>query len=258
METKSIKTLGKLIRVLDCFSTTDRSLSVSEIARRCDLPRSTAHRSILALKEVGFLEQDRVRDSYRLGLRLFQLGTTVLNNMDLQREARPIVEALSALTHENVHLCVFDGERMVFVERATGGPTGAHNEMIIMEISPCYCTGVGKASLAFQSEQTIERVIRAGLTAWTGTTIVDPDRLRAELQEIRHRGYAFDLEEHKHDVCCVAAPIHSAAGRVLGAISASGPKKRMTPEVLEKFAPYVVAHAEAISRRLGHVAEGGG
>ena len=97
VETKNIKSLGKLVSVLDCFSTTDRSLTVSKIAERAGLPRSTAHRAILALKEVGFLEQDHTRDEYRLGLRLFQLGATVLNNMDLQRVAHPFVEALSAL-----------------------------------------------------------------------------------------------------------------------------------------------------------------
>jgi hypothetical protein len=167
VETKSIKTLGKLIGVLDCFSTTDRSLTVSEIAQRSGLPRSTAHRAILALKEVGFLEQDRARDEYRLGLRLSQLGATVLNSMDLQRVARPFVEALSSMTNEGVHLCVFDGERMVFVERSARESSGSPNDTITMEISPCFCTG-GKG--------------RAGLPAGAGHREGDrlrPDRLHA-------------------------------------------------------------------------------
>lgn len=255
MDTKNIKTLGKLMAVLDCFSTTEKHLTVTEIAERTKLPRSTAHRSILALKEVGFLEQDQRRDEYRLGLRLFQLGATVLDNMDIQREARPFVEALSGLTGESVHLCVFDGERMVFVERAAGGPTGSQNATIIMELSPCYCTGVGKATLAFQPDDVIEKVIAAGLTPFTVNTITSPDRLREELALIRDRGYALDREEHKTDVCCVAAPIRSASGRVIAAVSASGPAAQMTSEVSEGFAPYVVGHANAISRRLGATIE---
>jgi DNA-binding IclR family transcriptional regulator len=253
IETKNIKTLGKLVGVLDCFSTTDRSLTVSEIADRLGLPRSTAHRSILALKEVGFLEQDQTRDEYRLGMRLFQFGTTVLHNMDLQREARPFVEALSSLTGGNVHLCVFDGERMVFVERSNGGPTGAQNDTITMEISPCYCTGVGKATLAFQPEPVIEKVITAGLTPYTPHSISNADQLRTELAEIRARGFAYDLEEHKVNVRCVAAPIRNTAGKVFAAVSASGPARLMTDETLARFAPYVVGHADAISRRLGHI-----
>lgn len=255
METKNIKTMGKLIAVLDCFSTTERSLSVTEIASRTGLPRSTAHRSIMALKEVGFLDQDRRRDQYRLGLRLFQLGATVLHNMDLQREARPFVETLSSLTGESVHLCVFDGERMVFVERASGGPTGPQNFTITMELSPCYCTGVGKATLAFQPEAVIRKVIAAGLTRYTANTIDEPVALRAELAAIRARGYAVDNEEHKLDVRCVAAPIRNTGGRVFAAVSASGPAGRMTEAAIERFAPYVISHADAISRRLGYVPE---
>ena len=123
METKNIKSTGKLMSVLECFSTRDRLLTVTEIAARTGLPRSTAHRAILSLKEIGFLDQDASREAYRLGLKLFQLGVTVLHNMDLQTEARPLVESLGSLVGETVHLCVFDGERMVFVERAAGGRT---------------------------------------------------------------------------------------------------------------------------------------
>jgi DNA-binding IclR family transcriptional regulator len=255
VETKSIKTLGKLIGVLDCFSTTDRSLTVSEIAKRSGLPRSTAHRAILALKEVGFLEQDRAREEYRLGLRLFQLGATVLNSMDLQRVARPFVEALSSMTNESVHLCVFDGERMVFVERSARESSGSPNDTITMEISPCFCTGVGKAALAFQPEPVIERVIASGLIAYTPHTITSHEGLRAELAEIRSRGYALDCEEHRIDVRCVAAPIRNSSGRVFAAVSASGPARRMTLENQHQLAPYVIGHADAISRRLGFEAE---
>lgn len=255
METKNVKTLGKMVSVLDCFSTTERTLSVSEIAERTGLPRSTAHRSILALKEVGFLEQDRARDAYRLGLRLFQLGATVLNNLDLQRKARPICEALSSLSSESVHLCVFDGERMVFVERAVGGPTGEQNDTIVMEISPCYCTGVGKATLAFQPEPIINRVIAAGQDRFTPHTIVEPSALLEELAGIRERGYALDREEHKINVRCVAAPIRNSSNRVIAALSASGPARRMPEERQLQLAPYVIGHAEAISKRLGWVAD---
>ncbi len=255
IETKSIKTVGKLMRVLECFSTRDRHLTVGEIAERTGLPRSTAHRAILSLKEIGFLDQDNTRDAYRLGLKLFQMGATVLHNMDLQSEARPLVESLGSLTQEDIHLCVFDGERMVFVERAHGGRTGANNATITMELSPCYCTGVGKATLAFQDEATIAKVIAAGLVRQTPSTITEPELLHAALGKIRADGYAFDLAEHKANVHCVAAPIWSASGRVIAAISVSGPAERMPVSRLHRVAPYVISHAAAISRRLGYTAD---
>nr|WP_211110098.1 IclR family transcriptional regulator [Acuticoccus mangrovi] len=237
--------------VLECFSTRDRQLTVSEIAERTGLPRSTAHRAILSLKEIGFLDQDQSREAYRLGLKLFQLGATVLNNMDLQSEARPFVEALARLAEESIHLCVFDGERMVFVETKEGGRTGDTNSTITMELSPCHCTGVGKAALAFQDERTIRKVIASGLARHTAATIVAGEELMAALAQIRSAGYAFDLGEHKSGVHCVAAPIRNVSGRVIAAISVSGPAARLPVDRLEELAPVVIAHANAISRRLG-------
>lgn len=253
VETKSIKTMGKLVSVLDCFSTSERALTVGDIAARTGLPRSTAHRSINALKEVGFLDQDRRRDSYRLGLKLFQLGTTVLHSMDIQSEARPFVEALSTLTGENVHLCVFDGERMVFVESADGGATGSQNATITMELTHCHNTSVGKATLAFQPESVIDRLTSNDLAVYTEHSISDPVVLREELAKIRSQGFAFDLQEHQLNVCCVAAPIRNASGNVFAAVSVSGPLARMSEENLRSYAPFVVSHADAISRRLGYV-----
>lgn len=251
METRTNKSTAKLMRVLECFSTRDRLLTVTEIAARTKLPRSTAHRAILSLKEIGFLDQDASREAYRLGLKLLQLGVTVLHNMDLQAEARPLVESLGTLAGETVHLCVFDGERMVFVERAAGGRTGATNATITMELSPCHCTGVGKAALAFQDETAIARVVAAGLTRFTENTLPDAAALTAALAEIRERGYALDLGEHRRDVHCAAAPIRAANGRVIAAISVSGEAERLPPARLHRIAPYVMSHAAAISRRLG-------
>ncbi len=251
LATKNVKSVGKLLAVLECFSSVDKRLPVSEIARRTDLPRSTAHRLILALKEIGFLEQDRTRDEYRLGIKLFELGSIVLGNMDLHREAPPFVEALTATSREAAHLCVFDGLRMVFVERSTGGRSGEHNATITMESSPCHCTGVGKAALAFQPPAVIERVIGLGLTAFTRNTITDPDRLRIELDTIRRQGFAFDRGEIEIARACVAAPIRDRSGKVFAALSCTGPAARMTEERLIELAPNVVGYADALSRRLG-------
>ncbi|NYZ13954.1 IclR family transcriptional regulator [Azospirillum sp. RWY-5-1] len=252
MQTKNVKSAGKLLAVLECFSSLDRRLSVAEIARRTALPRSTAHRLILALKEIGFLEQDRSRDEYRLGMKLFELGSIVLFNMDLQREAKPFVEALASLTREAVHLCVFDGSRMVFVERSSGGRTGQNNATITMETTPCHCTGVGKVALAFQPDAVIDRVIGFGLPAYTRNTITDPTRLKEELAATRARGFALDFGEIEPGRNCVAAPIRNTGGQVFAAISVSGSSTRLRPETLEQLAPILTSHAESISLRLGY------
>ncbi|WP_247873614.1 IclR family transcriptional regulator [Azospirillum brasilense] len=252
LKTNNIKSAGKMLSVLECFSTVDRRLSLADVARRTKLPRSTAHRLILTLKEIGFLEQDHSRDEYRLGIKLFELGSIVLANMDVHRVAKPYVDALSTLSRETVHLCVFDGMKMVFIERGAGGRSGPNNATTTMEASPCHCTGVGKATLAFQSDLVIDRVLGVGLPAYTRNTLTDPDRLREDLAAIRQRGYAIDDGEIDIGVRCVAAPIRNTSGHVFAAVSVSGPATRMTHERVQSLAPVVMSHAESISLQLGY------
>jgi len=249
---QSVKSLFKMLEVLDAFSATEPELSVVEIARRTDLPRTTVHRIVDSLRSVGFLEQDASRDRYRLGLKLFELGGTALTNLPLYREAPPFVDTLAKLSGEDVHLCIFDGAQMVFVNRRSQIAARPHNTVITMEASPCHSTGVGKAALAFQSAAVIDRVIRAGLPRFTPDTIVEPKKLKAELAAIRSRGYAIDDCEHEPELRCVAAPIRNSAGRVFAAISASGPARRVTPERVPELAKIVMTHAELLSIRLGY------
>jgi DNA-binding IclR family transcriptional regulator len=248
---QSVKSLFKMLDVLECFSTVDRELSAVEIARRTGLPRTTVHRIVDSLRSVGLIEQEASRERYRLGIKLFQLGNTALMNLPLYREAPPFVDTLAKLSGENVHLCVFDGSQMVFVERAEVDKGRPNNTVTIMEATPCHSTGVGKAALAFQDEAVIDRIIRQGLKRFTPTTVVDSEQLRAELVRIREHGYATDDGEHEPNVRCVAAPIRNSASRVFAGISVSGPGQRMTDARLAKLTPLVISHAEMISVRLG-------
>jgi DNA-binding IclR family transcriptional regulator len=247
----SLKSMHKLMAVLDCFSRYDRALTLSEISERTRMPRTTVHRLVTSLREAKLLEQDKERDRYRMGIRLFELGSVVLANLDIHREARPLLERLTALTGDSVHLCVFDGTNMVIIEHREPGGSSV-NWTTTLSISPSYCTGVGKAALAFQDESTIERVIQQGLLPYTSRTITDPDALRAELAETRRRGYAIDNGEHQPSVRCVAAPVYNAAGRVFAALSLTGPMSKVTPERVPQLAEIVVPSAAQLSRQLGY------
>ena len=172
----SLKSMHKLMAILDCFSPFDRSLTLNEIAARCDMPKTTVHRLVSSLREVKLLEQDRERDRYRMGIRLFELGSIVMGNLDIYREARPLVERLIGATGEGSHLCVFDGTNMVSIEHREPNSASV-NWTTTLSISPSYCTGVGKAALAFQEEPVIEKIIAAGLLPFTANTITDPQAL---------------------------------------------------------------------------------
>lgn len=245
------KSLSKVMMVLDCFSRGRGNLTPAEITEKTGLPRATTHRLLASLRDIGLLEQNYRRDSYKLGMRLFQLGSLVLVNMDLEKHASPHITQLQQLTGEIIHLCVFDGSQMVFVEKQETGHHSPKNTVTRIEGSPVYCTGVGKAFLAWQSSHLIEKIIADGLHPQTPHTITDGPALMREMQATRERGYAIDDEECELNLRCVAVPIRDSGGRVFGAISVSGPGERMPDSRLHGLAPTVIQTADAISSELG-------
>jgi IclR family KDG regulon transcriptional repressor len=246
-----IKSLAKVLLVLECFSRDERGLGLAEIAARTRLPKATTHRLLAALKAIGFIDQPHEGDQYRLGMKLFELGSVVLANMELPREAQPFVDRLAALTGATVHLCVFDGAQAVLIDRRRD-ETQTRNTLTLLEGAPVHCTSVGKAMLAWQPDRVVERIVRSGLTAFTAKTVTDPARLRAELARIRARGWALDDAEHQPRLRCIAAPIRSGTGQVIAAISVSGPDDLVAPDKDETHARLVMGIAGELSRRLGH------
>jgi DNA-binding IclR family transcriptional regulator len=245
-----IQSIGKMMGILECFSTINRHLSLAQVATLSGLPRPTAHRMLSAMREIGFIEQDARTGSYGLGIRLFELGNIALANMDILREAKPFMDRLSKLSGESSHLGVFNGFEVIVVEREE--PTERQSRGIQpSEASPAHCTGVGKALLAFQRPEVIEQVISAGLKVYTTTTISNPEGLRTELAAIRQRGYAIDDSEHQVWVRCVAAPIRNSSGHVFASVSVTGSADRMTYAKIASLAPLVVQTADSISRQIG-------
>ncbi|VTU13256.1 Transcriptional regulator KdgR [Variovorax sp. SRS16] len=246
-----IQSISKMMDILGCFSTTSRHLTLGQIAKSAGVPRPTAHRMLSALREIGFVEQDGRNGSYSLGIRLFELGSLALANLDLLREAKPYMDRLSRLSGESAHLGVFNGFEVIVVEREEPVDRPLRGVQP-SESSPAYCTGVGKALLAFQKPEVIERVISNGLKAFTTNTITSPERLRSELEAIRARGYATDDSEHQLWTNCVAAPIRNASGHVFASISVTGAADRMTADRIVQLAPVVVQTADTIARQLGY------
>jgi DNA-binding IclR family transcriptional regulator len=246
----SIKSLSKVLAVLECFSRKNANLTPGEISQLTGLPRATTHRIVSSLRDLGLLEQNKRRETYKLGMKLFQLGSTVLANMDLERHATAHVTQLQRLTGEEIHLCVFDGSQMVFVERQNMGPSPICS-ITRIEAASVHSTGVGKAFLAYQDEPLVRKIIADGLSKQTDNTIVDAALLLRELEAIRERGFATDMEENEPGIRCVAAPIRDSGGRVFAAISVSGPAARMPEARQSGLAPTVIETAQAISVELG-------
>ncbi|WP_234187092.1 IclR family transcriptional regulator [Shinella sp. NM-101] len=242
----------KMLRVLDCFTLKEGQLTLSDISELTGMPRSTVHRWVSVLRSTGLLDQDCNGERYRLGVRLIHLGNSALASMDIARDARHVLEALSRSAGARSHLCIFDGNQMIFVTRTIGGRAGRFNSTTTMESSPCYCTSVGKAALAFQPEETIERIIQQGLKPYTVNTITDPERLRRDLRLTRERGYAVNNGEMELSERCIGAPVRNAAGRVIAGLSITDGHRKITDEKIPHYAQLVVRHADLLSIQLGY------
>ncbi|WCB95261.1 Pectin degradation repressor protein KdgR [Baekduia alba] len=237
--------LGRAFAVLDAFGAADgRSLSLSAIARRAGLPKSTAHRIVAQLLDWGALSRDG--DLLRLGPRLFELGTLGAQTRDLREAAMPAMQVLYAATRETVHLGAREDTDVLYVEKLHGHrPSGASTRL--GGRMPLRSTGLGKAILAFSPVAVVDAALATPVVTPTVHTVTDPVALRAELDEIRRTGVAFDRGETLTQVACAAAPIVAPGGLAVGALSITAPVARFDAH---RFATAVRSGAVAVSRAL--------
>src|SRR5262249_26876313 len=185
------------------------------------LPNATLHRLVHQLCEVGWLERDH--GGYRVGLRMFELGTLAVEGNRLHEAAFPQLQSLASRTGLAAQLAILDHAEVVYLERIVVGPVRLPTRRGGRK--PAYCTGLGKAIAAYD-EAAIHDLISAPMPRKTPTTITDPAALCAELKQVRATGVASDRGEAYAELVCAAAPIRGS-GRAIGAISVTGPAGRM-------------------------------
>ncbi len=219
--------LGRAVALLDAFTAEDHELTLADLVRRTALPKSTAHRMLGELVAHRLLE--RTGSGYRLGGRLFELGMRASIERQLMEVAIPYLEDLYERTHETVHLGVREGVEVVYVAKI-GGHRQAQAPSRIGGRMPLHCTAIGKALLAFGPPEVAADVVAAGLARRTPRTIVAPGVLHRQLGTIRSRGVAYEHEESKVGLNCVAAPVLDADDLALASVSVAGPVTRFHAE----------------------------
>ncbi len=253
--TRPVTAVVRAAAILRAFSHERPTLHFSQIVDAVGLPKSTTHRLLLTLIDVGFVEQ-RQDGTYALGIGLFEVGSLAYANVSLRAVAQPFVRHLMDETEETVHMGVLDGFEVVSLEQASS-PHSLRAEVYVGNRAPLHCTAVGKAILAFSENSTWQHQFWANsFKRFTAATITDPAGLRSELEDIRKRGYAVDNEEHEVGVRCVGAPIRDASGAVVGSLSISGPSARVTPESVAGLAHRLLQATGQISAALGYAKAG--
>jgi DNA-binding IclR family transcriptional regulator len=250
----AIQTVRNCLRVLAAFHD-ERELGVTELARLLDLHKNNVFRLLATLQEEGYVEKNEETDCYRLGIACLELAHAFARNRSLPLLARPVLAELSRATGESAHLGVLAEFEVVHLEFEQGDGLVVTGSRIARRL-PAHCTALGKTLLGCgergQLEAYDEQVVSAGLPPFTDSTLVDREKLFAHLHMVGAQGYALDVEECEIGLCCAAAPVHDDRGRVVGAISVSGPAFRLESDALEqRIAPAVVRAAEELSRALG-------
>ena len=241
-------TVGKALSVLDQVAAFGRPVKFAELQDASPFPKATLYRFVQALTNQGMLSFDPDRQTYGLGLRLVRLAHSAWDHSSLATPARPYVMALSEAVGETVHLAQLDHAQVLYVDKANARDP---LEMFSAagKVGPAYCTGVGKVMMAHLDDAELRKVIaQQSFHGFTPNTFTTAEALTQELATIRAAGYGFDREEHEPNIICVAVPILSHSGRVLGALSVTSSTARTSLAKLEAHVPIIQKSAQAIAQ----------
>ncbi len=251
MKTSKVSgTVGKAMDVLETVASCGGPVRFSEIQARTPYPKATLHRLLHTLLDHGMLSHDPERGTYGIGLRLVRLAHVAWDQGSIAPVARSHIDRLSSRLGETVHLGQLDAGHVLYVDKRNAR-TPIRMFSQAGKIGPAYCTGLGKAMLAFLPDDELEDALQAqSFQRHTSATISGPEALRKELRSIRESGISLDREEHEERIICVAVPILSQAETPLGAISVTSSTLRHSLEELAGFAPELQSAAQEIAAKL--------
>jgi DNA-binding IclR family transcriptional regulator len=249
----SIQSIERAAAILRLLSGRSRRLGVGELAGELGLPKGTVHGILRTLQNVGFVEQDSESGKYQLGAALLHMGSSYLDGNELRTRALNWADSLAARSNESVRIgTLHDGQALVV--HHVFRPDNSRQALEVGALLPGHATALGKVLLAHHPYAAEER-IDAGLMSFTAATTTDPVALRDELEAVRVRGWAADVEELVEGEVSLAAPIQDRRGVTVGAIGISGPIERLADREGPRsdLISYVRESARAVSRDLGAI-----
>lgn len=248
-----IQAVDHALDLLEQFHDEVDELGVTELSKRLKLHKNNVFRLLATLESRGYIEQNRVTENYRLGLKTLELGQTFIKQMGLLRQSRPVLEALVSECNETTYVAILKDFHIVYLDVVETDLTVRVVPRVGSRL-PAYCTAAGKVQLAYMTDEELDNYLPTKeLKRFTPNTVTDRDQFKLHLKQIAEQGYAIDNEELDIGVCCVGAPIRDYTRRIIGAVSISGPSMRFSPERMEKeLIPLVKKAGEDISTKLGY------
>jgi len=246
-----IKSADRVLDLIEMLATAPQGLGFSEIAARRSLPKSSLHELLTVLTGRGYVTRDPQRQTYSLGIRVWEAGQAYLRHRDLVRESLPVMRSIVDAINETVQLSILDGSDNVYLAKVDC----THPVRLQSEVGkrlPAHATGLGKVLLANLPRDRFEALF-AGRTlpVFTSHTIADLAALRQELALIRDSGYAVDDQEYTPGLRCVAVPIRGVDGTVIATLSASVPLGRANPDQMFPALAAIAGGSLKIAHCLG-------
>ncbi|BBO69430.1 IclR family transcriptional regulator [Desulfosarcina alkanivorans] len=244
-----VSSLAKGLRILEQLASKGE-MSVSQVAGHLGTSRAASHRFLSTLRDLGYVEktEDGV---FRLTFKVLELGMKKLDGFEIRRIVHPFMQEIARAFSETVNLGHWDGTAIVHLDKINS------TEILRMDVgmgamAPAYCTGLGKAVLAFLPDRELEAYLASvDWVAMSPRTITTPENLKSDIVQIRRRGYAIDDEELSLGLRCVAVPVFDHTGRPTYALSVSGPTLRMTEEKINTIQKTLLPMCRQISRQIG-------
>lgn len=247
-----IAVLSRALDLLDVLAETVDPLTATEIARRLGATKSATFRILINLERRGYVRKDPATSRYTLGTRLISLGNRARSDSSLLQLAHSHLERLSTQFQETANLGVLDDSEVLYVD-IVESPHDLRMAARIGARDKAHSTALGKAMLAFLSEDELARYLHSRLESRTPLTITDPQHLRTELNQIRTTGVSTEFSENEQHARCIGAPIFAHAGQVCAAISVSGPASRIDDATVVEIETALVVTAHELTTELGGV-----
>ncbi|GAB2538983.1 IclR family transcriptional regulator [Gracilibacillus alcaliphilus] len=246
-----IQSVDRALKILDLFNEQNSEMKITEISRKLDLNKSTAHSLLKTLKMHNYIKQDPDSGKYSLGLKLLERGQFMLNSMDIREIARKYLIDLSVTTGQTTHLVILEGLYGVYIDKVEGESAVVYSR--IGKRVPIHSSAVGKSLVAFRPQEEIEELLQNyAFFEQTDNTIIDKQVYVEELAKVRTQGYSIDNEENEPGIYCIAVPIFDHANKVVAAISISTTKQTVTPTLKQEIINTLKQTSSAISKVLGN------
>lgn len=247
-----IKTVLSSLELLEAFKGDKPELGVSELSKILKLHKNKIFRLLATLEYKGYIEQDPITENYRLGLRSLELGQSFIHHLRLLGIAKPVLKDLVAKIKESAYVGVIREKNVIYLDIVEADQV-LKVASRVGNMLPVYATAIGKAQIAFESRDCVERLLPDKLKPYTRNTITDRLTLFDELDKIKDQGYAIDNEELDEGIICVGAPLRDYTTHIVGGISISVPVIRTSKEKLENsIIPLTIEAGNKISSKLGY------